>query len=329
MKTQLSPQDWQQLSAYLDGQLSTTEKERLETRLHTQANLRNGLEEISQTRRILRSVPRRKVPHNFILTRAMVAEQSRRRSAWFPALSFTSLVSVVLLVVVSLFSQLQSGALLAAPAAPVAMQADRSSQAESAQPTSPPMIIQWGGGVGRGGGGGGGDGGVAPQAANPVAIGGGDGTPPATQDNTLMKGLPTPEAAVPNLVAPNTGTVTEAPGATTAPAIAAPLQEATPTPAAGASVPGAPPAATEQPQENTPTSGAVAQQKTVPDQAEGPVILGIAPTQEQGQVQPSAPEAYAYQAPIAPVNYLPFIQVGLIALAVIAGILAFLLRKKT
>jgi len=39
MKTQLSPQDWQQLSAYLDGQLSTTEKERLETRLRSQSEI--------------------------------------------------------------------------------------------------------------------------------------------------------------------------------------------------------------------------------------------------------------------------------------------------
>ncbi len=123
MKTQLSPQDWQQISAYIDGQLSTTEKERLETRLRSQASLRSGLEEITRTRTMLRSIPRRKVPHNFVLTRAMVAEQARRRSAWFPVLSFTSLASLVTLVVVSLLSQVRYGALTAAPAAPVAMQA--------------------------------------------------------------------------------------------------------------------------------------------------------------------------------------------------------------
>ena len=353
MKTQLSPQDWQQLSAYLDGQLSTTEKERLETRLRTQTNLRTGLEEISQTRAVLRSVPHRKVPHNFTLTRAMVAEQNRRRSAWFPVLSFTSLASLVVLAAVSLLSQFQYGALSAAPAAPVAMQAARSSQADAAQPTSQPMIIQWGnGGIGRGGGGGG-DGGISPQSANPMGLGMGGAPPQEPQANTMMKGQATPEAGIesspaatevgaPQVAAPGAGAPTEAPAATSAPAMAVPPLEATPTPpgaglVSGATptppgaglIPGAPPAATAQAPENTPTSAAVAQQKTVPDQAQGPVILGIAPTQEQGMVQTTPSVTDNYQVPVAPFNILPFLQVGLVALAVIAGILAFLLRKKT
>jgi len=331
MKTQLSPQDWQQLSAYLDGQLSTTEKERLETRLRNQTNLRSGLEEISQTRAVLRSVPRRKVPHNFTLTRAMVAEQTMRRSAWFPVLSFTSLASLVVLVAVSLLSQFQYGALSAAPAAPVAMQAAR----EAALPTAQPQIIQWGnGGIG---GGGGGDGGAVPQ----TATGMGGGSPQEPQPNTMMKGQPTPEAgaesgptatesAGPDLTAPNTGAATEAPGATPAPAlVAAPPVEATPTPAEAGIVPGVPPAAPAQASENTPTSGAGVQQKAVPDQAQGPVILGIAPTEEQGMVQSTQPVLDNYQPPSPPFDFLPFVQVGLVALAVIAGILAFLLRKKT
>jgi hypothetical protein len=330
MKTQLSPQDWQQLSAYLDGQLSTTEKERLETRLRTQTNLRSGLEEISQTRAVLRSVPHRKVPHNFTLTRAMVAEQTMRRSAWFPVLSFTSLASLVVLVAVSLLSQFQSGALSAAPAAPVAMQAARS----AAQPTSQPMIIQWGnGGIG---GGGGGDGGAVPQ----TATGMGGASPQEPQAKTMMKGQPTPEAGIesgpaatevgaPALAAPDAGTPTEAPAATSEPAFATPPFGATPTPPEAGLVPGAPPAATAQAPENTPTSGAVAQEKSVPDQAQGPVILGIAPTQEQGLLQTTPPSADNYRTPSAPFNFLPFVQGGLVVLAVIAGILAILLRKKT
>jgi hypothetical protein len=332
MKTQLSPQDWQQLSAYLDGQLSTTEKERLETRLRSQSSLRSGLEEINHTRTLLRSVPRRKVPHNFVLTRAMVAEQTRRRSAWFPVLSFTSLVSVVSLVVVSLLFQFRLGALTAAPAAPVAMQAARSDQAGAAQPTAQPMIIQWGnGGMGGGGGAGG-----APAIANGM----GGGPPQEPQANSLMKGQATPEAGgetapaateagVPNLAVPNPDAQTEAPAATPAPFLVGPALEATPTEIPIGPTP--PATATGQPVENTPTSGAVAQEKALPAQAEGPVILGIAPTQDQGLVQstPAVPDNYNYQAPSAPFNYLPFIQGGLVALAVIAGVLAFLLRKRT
>jgi hypothetical protein len=335
MKTQLSPQDWQQLSAYLDGQLSTTEKERLETRLRSQTNLRSGLEEISQTRTLLRGVPRRKVPHNFILTRAMVAEQAMRRSAWFPVLSFTSLASLVVLIVVSVLFQFQS---VAAPGpAPVAMQAARSAQVGSDQPTSQPMIIQWGNG-GMGGGGGGGDGGALPQSSIPQGFGMGGGQPQEPQSNSMMKGQATPEAgseaapsateaAVPNLTAPNMGASTEAPAATTAPALAAPPLEATPT--QGAIVQPALPAVPEQTMENTPTSGAVAQEKTVHDQAEGPVILGIAPTQEQGLIQSNPPVLDTYRAPSPPLDLIPFVQVGLVVLAVFAGVLAFLLRKKT
>ena len=312
MKTQLSPQDWQQLSAYLDGQLSTTEKERLETRLRSQTSLRSGLEEINQTRTILRSVPKRKVPHNFILTRAMVAEQTRRRSAWFPVLSLTSLVSLVLLVVVSLFYQLQAGA--APSAAPVAMQAARSDQPGAAQATSQPMIIQWGNG-----GSGGGDGGAVPQSAIPqgLGMGGGGGPTPLPENNNLMKSQAiTPSAGIEAAPAP-----TELPAATSEPAIAAPAAPALPETLAPTELPA---------ENNTPTAGAAVQPKLAPNQAEGPVnIYGIAPTQEQGKIQSTAPVTNNYQAPAQPVNLLPFIQVGLIVLTVTAAILAFLLRKKS
>ncbi|MGD0005209.1 MAG: hypothetical protein ABSE06_13375 [Anaerolineaceae bacterium] len=317
MKTQLSPQDWQQLSAYLDGQLSTTEEERLETRLHTQTSLRDGLEEIRQTRTVLRSVPRRKVPHNFFLTRAMVAEQAKRRSVWFPVLGFTSLVSLMVLVAVSLLFQFQTSA---APA-PVAMQAARSDQSRATLSTSQPMIIQWGnGGVGSGGGGSG----AVPQVANPPAATNelGGGQPQAPQNNSLMNGQATPEAgveaapavteaAVPRIAVPNTGAPAETPAAISQPALAAPTEA---------------PVAVE----NTPTAGTSVQEKQVPNQAEGPVnIFGIAPTQEQGLIQSTPPATENYQAPGAPANLLPFIQAGLIILAVTAGLLAFLLRKKT
>ncbi len=57
--------------------------------------------------------------------------------------------------------------------------------------------------------------------------------------------------------------------------------------------------------------------------------MGIAPTQDQGLIQSTPVVADNYPAPGATVNYLPFIQDGLVALALIAGVLAFLLRKKT
>jgi hypothetical protein len=128
----------------------------------------------------------------------------------------------------------------------------------------------------------------------------------------------TPSAGIEAAPAP-----TEALVATPEPAIAAPAAPVLPDT----------PAPTEQPAENgTPTTGAAVLPKLAPNQAEGPVnIFGIAPTQEQGGIQSTAPAANNYQAPATaqPVNLLPFIQAALIVLTLTAGILAFLLRKKS
>ena len=122
-------------------------------------------------------------------------------------------------------------------------------------------------------------------------------------------------------------------GATEAGVEAAPAATSEPALVAPQALPALPatPAPTELPAENnTPTAGAAVQPKLAPNQAEGPVnIYGIAPTQEQGKIQSTAPVTNNYQAPAQPVNLLPFIQVGLIVLTVTAAILAFLLRKKS
>ncbi len=306
MKTQLSPQDWQQLSAYLDGQLSANDKTRLETRLRAQTSLRNGLEEISRTRTLLRSVPRRKVPHNFTLTRAMAAEQERRRSIWFPLLGVTSLVSLVSLIVVSFLSLFSTG--IAPAAAPIAMQAARSSQAEAPQAT--PVIIFWGYPPGVGGGGGGGS--SQPLMTSPNQAYGKGGGP--VEDNTAQNTPAAPEVGI--QAAP-----TETP-------VEPLLNQGVPTEAPAA------PAGTSLPAQAAPAATAAApvpQEKALPNQPAPPVtILGIAPTQEQGLVQGTPPPAEARQAPAAaPANNFPFFQIGLAILTVTAGVLAFVLRKKT
>jgi len=76
MSNQLSPKEWQTLSAYLDGQLSERETRQVEARLRTQPDLQSGLEELRHTRMLLRSLPKRRAPRNFTLTREM-AEQIR------------------------------------------------------------------------------------------------------------------------------------------------------------------------------------------------------------------------------------------------------------
>ena len=63
--------DVEQLSAYLDGQLSQAEKTRLETRLQSDPALAATLADLRQARSILRRTPRRRSPRNFTLTPKM------------------------------------------------------------------------------------------------------------------------------------------------------------------------------------------------------------------------------------------------------------------
>ena len=106
MKTQLSLQEWELLSAYLDGQLSQKEQAGLEQRLRAQPELHQELESLRQTRAVLRSVPQRRVPHNFTLTRAMAQAPPSAGLRWLPALRFSSAVATVLVVLSVLFELL-------------------------------------------------------------------------------------------------------------------------------------------------------------------------------------------------------------------------------
>ena len=61
------------LSAYLDGELSPSAREDLETRLEFDSGLRERLDEMRHMVDLLRSMPQEEVPRNFLLTPAMVA----------------------------------------------------------------------------------------------------------------------------------------------------------------------------------------------------------------------------------------------------------------
>jgi hypothetical protein len=96
MKKQLSTQDWQALSALLDGELSPQEISRLEARLSADVDLREALESLRRTRILLRNSPKIRAPHNFTLTRQMVGAREKQRSSLvFPLLKFgTALASI-------------------------------------------------------------------------------------------------------------------------------------------------------------------------------------------------------------------------------------------
>jgi hypothetical protein len=64
--------DIEQLSSYLDGQLSSSESKRLESRLASDPELASAFNDMRAARGILRKLPSRKAPRNFTLTRQMV-----------------------------------------------------------------------------------------------------------------------------------------------------------------------------------------------------------------------------------------------------------------
>lgn len=64
--------DIENLSAYLDGQLSASDAAQMEARLKSDPELESALRDLSAARGILRKLPARKAPRNFTLTRQMV-----------------------------------------------------------------------------------------------------------------------------------------------------------------------------------------------------------------------------------------------------------------
>ena len=88
----------EQLSAYLDGQLSKYEQQQLEERLAVDPSWRAELASLQAVSQLLHELPTKRVPRDFILTPKMVALP---RFLFFPAThsySLSSAVAAVLLV---------------------------------------------------------------------------------------------------------------------------------------------------------------------------------------------------------------------------------------
>ncbi len=89
--------DVEKLSAYLDGQLKDSEAARLETRLKTNSDLASLLEELRQSRAILRKLPQRRAPRNFTLTPKMVRQRPPLPRA-YPYFRFATALATFLLI---------------------------------------------------------------------------------------------------------------------------------------------------------------------------------------------------------------------------------------
>ena len=99
MNEKLTKRDWETISAYLDGQLSSKKLVRFETRLSQEPQLRLALDDLQKTRQVLRHAPRRRVPRNFLLTPQM-AGQPRRLPRLAPAFGWVSAAATLLFAIV-------------------------------------------------------------------------------------------------------------------------------------------------------------------------------------------------------------------------------------
>jgi hypothetical protein len=107
-----SSRDLEQLSAYLDGQLSRPDRKRLQTRIHSDPALASALGELSQTRALLRRTPQRRAPRNFTLTSGMAGIRPPVPRL-VPVLSWASAVAMLFFIFTlgaSLVGQLSLGA---------------------------------------------------------------------------------------------------------------------------------------------------------------------------------------------------------------------------
>ncbi len=82
----LSERDLELLSAYLDGELSETDRAALEQRLATESDLRRTLDELRATVGLLHALPPLKAPRDFTLDPAVYG----KRAPWWQRLGFAA-----------------------------------------------------------------------------------------------------------------------------------------------------------------------------------------------------------------------------------------------
>ncbi|GAB4579074.1 MAG: hypothetical protein Fur0022_18120 [Anaerolineales bacterium] len=119
MTQMISPQEQEMLSAYLDNALTPRERQRLETQLQARPELRAALEELRQTRQLLRAAPALRAPRNFTLTPEMAGLRTRPPRV-YPAFQWAFALAMVLFVAV-LGGEAFFGSPAAMPAADVAL----------------------------------------------------------------------------------------------------------------------------------------------------------------------------------------------------------------
>jgi hypothetical protein len=316
MKAQLSPKEWQQISEYLDDQLSPKEKDQLEERFRLRPDLQKGLEELRHTRLVLRSVPKRRVPHNFTLTPEMVRPRSISRL--FPVLSFSSALATILIVVTlalrlvpaissSSAPEMQSQSAPAAPAAPLAAPFNSLAVQDtsvSPQTSGTPEIITWG---------------QQPDtllANNAQVLGGGA----VQQANPAVGEAP---LLAPGAIQSQPTQPASLPASQQAPALA---------PAPAASNPAAPQRNAQALTVSTPAAPVTFKSASpilgIPARSDQNKILSAA-TPEPSVAQAASPQPAALQPAVQPFPGWILLEVGLAVIAVVTGFAAYSLWRRS
>jgi hypothetical protein len=94
--SQPSFRDVELLNAYLDGEMDANQRQRLESRLGSNLELKSILEELREARMVLRRLPQRRAPRNFTLTPKMAGIKPPLPRS-YPVFRFASAFAAILL----------------------------------------------------------------------------------------------------------------------------------------------------------------------------------------------------------------------------------------
>ena len=92
--------DLETLSAYLDHELSEAEEQTLRSRLSRDTALQHQLDDLRQTRYVLRNTPKVKRPRSFVLSPEMVRQQRFAAGAWNVSRWVSAVASALLIVAI-------------------------------------------------------------------------------------------------------------------------------------------------------------------------------------------------------------------------------------
>ena len=113
----MKQRDVEQLSSYLDGRLSPSDSARLKTRLASDPALASTLDALRESRTLLRRLPKRRAPRNFLLTPKMVGQKPPLPRS-YPVFRFATALATLLFGLSFLqFRPISLGASAPAPAA--------------------------------------------------------------------------------------------------------------------------------------------------------------------------------------------------------------------